>query len=125
VLFGVGCAPARDEYLRTPAYRIAVYTHGQDVDLGQIDAAWTDVAACWHYTGSTRGVSVEIVEDWHQGRVQYFACQESPTGWCAGLTLGTYVMVPPDMVALRHEFSHLIGAFAGYATPNYLGKCWL
>lgn len=43
-----------------------------------------------------------------------------------GMRIGNQVWVAPDLAALRHEFSHVVGERAtGRLVENGDGKCWL
>jgi hypothetical protein len=91
-----------------------------------VDQAWHDVCGCWKAQLDPQGVRVIIrkpvlhdkqgqgVFRWVDKKLYY------------GLRQGNTVWVCPDLAALKHEFSHMIGEEkTGHLVDNGSGKCYL
>ena len=90
-----------------------------------IDQRWNEVERCWGVTmdGGKQTVTIQQPELYDksgrgvirvQGQLVY------------GMRIGDKVWVAPDLAALRHEFSHVVGETAtGHPVENNAGQCWL
>lgn len=91
----------------------------------KIDKSWTEVEDCWGVKVNGEKVTVtvqepELYDKQGQGVIRV-------NGQLVyGMRIGNGIWVPPDLAALRHEFSHLIGERAtGHLVDNGAGRCWV
>ena len=91
----------------------------------KIDQNWTAVNECWGTSLDGHNVTVEIMSPafTDSAGTQVF---KYGSDYYYGLRNGNRVKVCPDLAALRHEFSHLVGqAATGSLVANGAGQCWL
>jgi len=98
---------------------------GSPDNYATIDDVWNEVNKCWNTSVSTDGVQVEIrVAEVHDSRGQGGFSYNGKLVY--GVRIGNQIIVADDLLALRHEFSHLVGEHArGYPVENGAGVCWL
>lgn len=91
----------------------------------KVDGAWSEVNNCWgiNMNGSNIVVTVMTPEFYDKsglGVIRYSG------ELYYGVRVGNKVYVAPDMAALRHEFSHIVGEkTTGHLVDNGASKCWL
>lgn len=125
VLTGCGGGPTGpDTAADRTAAGIRVIGGGAEL-LPVIDQRWAEVENCWGVTDRLDKPTVtiqqpELYDKMGQGVIRV-------SGQLVyGMRIANSVWVAPDLAALRHEFSHVVGEYAtGHAVENAAGKCWL
>lgn len=90
-----------------------------------IDQRWAEVERCWGVTGDGDSQTVtvqqpELFDNLGQGVIRVNGTL------VYGMRIGDRIWVAPDLAALRHEFSHVIGERAtGRPIENGDSRCWL
>ena len=90
-----------------------------------VDKNWSEVENCWGVAVSAERQTVtiqqpELYDKGGRGVIRFNG------ELVYGMRIGNKVWVAPDLAALRHEFSHVIGERAtGHLVDNNSGKCWL
>ena len=103
---------------------IRVIGAGSDL-YSAIDQRWVEVENCWGTTGSGDKQTVTILEPELYDKAGLGVIRVNGT-LVYGMRIGNQVWVAPDLAALRHEFSHVVGErVTGKLVENGAGKCWL
>lgn len=90
-----------------------------------VDERWADVERCWGAQESGERVTVTVQAPELYDREGRGVIRVNGT-LVYGMRVGDRVWVAPDLGALRHEFSHLIGeAVTGRPVTDGAGRCWL
>jgi hypothetical protein len=90
-----------------------------------IDKAWVEVENCWGVTVSGEKLTVTIQQPELYDKAGKGVIRVNGT-LVYGMRIGDRIWVAPDLAALRHEFSHVVGERAtGNLAENSAGKCWL
>ncbi len=90
-----------------------------------IDQRWAEVESCWGTAGSGDKQTVTILQPELYDKSGLGVIRVNGT-LVYGMRIGDKVWVAPDMAALRHEFSHVVGErVTGHLVENGAGKCWL
>ena len=90
-----------------------------------IDQRWTEVENCWGVMVSGEKQTVTIQQPELYDKAGKGVIRVNGT-LVYGLRIGNQVWVAPDLAALRHEFSHVVGErVTGNLAENGNGKCWL
>lgn len=103
---------------------IRVIGAGPDL-YATIDQRWAEVESCWNGNDSGVKPTVTIVEPELYDQSGQGVIRVNGT-LVYGMRSGDRVWVAPDLAALRHEFSHIVGQrVTGQAVDNNSGQCWL
>ena len=90
-----------------------------------IDQKWTEVENCWGAAVSSEKQTVTIQQPELYDKAGLGVIRVNGT-LVYGMRIGNQVWVAPDLAALRHEFSHVVGErVTGHLVDNGDGKCWL
>lgn len=125
LLAGCGGGPtSADTIEERTAKGILVVGAGSET-YSEIDSRLAEVESCWGVTidGEKLTVTVtqpELYDSAGQGVIRINGTL------VYGMRAGNTVWVAPDLAALRHELSHVVGESAtGTLIENGNGKCWL
>ncbi len=91
----------------------------------RIDQDWLKVNSCWGSSVNGDAVTVIVMTPSHtdDAGLQVF---EYHGQYYYGMRTGDKIYVCPDLAALKHEFSHLVGEkTVGHQIDNGYGQCWL
>ena len=103
---------------------IRVIGAGSDL-YSTIDKRWVEVETCWGSAGSGEKQTVTIQQP-ELYDAQGLGVIRVNGALAYGMRVGNQVWVAPDLAALRHEFSHVVGErVTGKRVENGGGKCWL
>ena len=90
-----------------------------------IDQKWAEVENCWgaQVSGEKQTVTIQQPELYDKTGLGVIRVNGTLV---YGMRIGNQVWVAPDLAALRHEFSHVVGELVtGKMVENGAGKCWL
>lgn len=120
---GTPSGPGEASVGRTP---LQILVEGAGPELyAAIDRDWLAVNSCWRARVDASLVRVRVVPASYRDRngVGIF---EYAGQYVYGLRVGNEVTVTPDLAALKHEFSHLVGEDkTGRPVGHDAGRCWL
>ena len=103
---------------------IRVIGAGSDL-YSTIDRQWAEVESCWGSAASGEKQTVTIQQPELYDAKGLGVIRVNGT-LVYGMRIGNQVWVAPDLAALKHEFSHVIGErTTGQLVENGAGKCWL
>jgi hypothetical protein len=126
-MFITGCSggPASpDEATDRTATGIRVVGAGPELHAA-IDQRWAEVEDCWGVmvSGGKQTVTIQQPERYDKAGLGVIRVNGELV---YGMRIGDKIWVAPDLAALRHEFSHVVGERAtGHLVENGEGKCWL
>lgn len=90
-----------------------------------IDKSWAEVESCWGTAGGGEKQTVTVQQpELYDARGLGVIRVDGTLVY--GMRIGDQVWVAPDLAALKHEFSHVVGErVTGKQVENGTGKCWL